>query len=182
VPTDEVNIWNELANQLASDSHLVDDPPFHSRLLAITHAAIHNALNTIERRYKLYALDAAVSQGGSPEAAVATAAYDVLVDQFNLLIGFGFPPEQAVLDSAYATSLAQIADGAAKTRGIAIGRIAASAILGLRAGDGWNTQPVQDFNYPRGTSPREYRFTPPSNFAFLPRWGTVAPFVFRDAF
>ncbi len=53
--------------------------------------------------------------------------------------------------------------------------------LALRAEDGWNTQPVQDSNYPQGTHPGEYRFTPPFTFALLPRWGTVRPFVLRSS-
>ncbi len=112
---------------------------------------------------------------------MATAAYVVLSDQFNRLIAFGFPPQQATLDAAYADSLRLIPDGAAKTRGILIGRIAAAVILALRVADGWDSQPPPDFNYPQGTAPGEYKFTPPFNFAFLTHWGKVTPFVLRDA-
>jgi hypothetical protein len=40
---------------------------------------------------------------------------------------------------------------------------------------------VQDFNYPQGTAPGEYRFTPPFNFVFLPQWGTLPPFTLHNA-
>lgn len=143
----------------------------------MTHAAIHDALNAIDRRYRPYALNTPVTQGASPEAAVATAAHHVLVNQFNQLIAFGFAPQQALLDAAYTSSLAEIPSGPAKTAGILIGQIAAATILSLRVNDGWDQQVVQDFAYPQGTAPGEYRFTPPSNFAFLPNWGKLPPFV-----
>ena len=105
----------------------------------------------------------------------------MLLDQFNRLIAFGFPSQQATLDAAYAASLALIPDGAAKTSGIAIGEAAAAAILALRENDGWDTQTVLDFNYPQGTAPGEYRFTPPFNFVFMPQWGTLPPFTLHNA-
>jgi hypothetical protein len=183
VAADEVTKWNETAGKVAVDSGLSPNgiPLFEARIYAMMHAAIHDALNAVDRRYHPYALDIPGTPSASPEAAVATAAHDVLLDQFNLLTAFGFASQQAALDAAYADSLELIPDGAAKTSGIAIGGAAAAVILALRVADGWDTQPVQDFNYPQGTAPGEYRFTPPFDFAFLPQWGTVPPFVLRDA-
>jgi hypothetical protein len=105
----------------------------------------------------------------------------VLSDQFQRLTTFGFPAQQAALEAAYNDSLNALPNGAAKTSGMMIGRLAANAILTLRAADGWDKLTVLDFNYPQGTAPGQYKFTPPFNFAFLPRWGTVTPFVLRDA-
>ena len=46
----------------------------------MTHLAIHDALNAIDRRSRPYAFSAKAANGGaSPEAAVAAAAHDVLV-------------------------------------------------------------------------------------------------------
>jgi PAP2 superfamily len=180
---DEVTKWNETAVKAGFDSGLslpAGIPLFEARIYAMTHAAIHDALNTLERRYHPYALDVPTTPGASAEAAVATAAHNVLLDQFQRLVAFGFASQQVSLDAAYASSLALIPDCSAKTEGIGIGAAAAAAILALRIDDGWDTQPVQDFNYPQGTAPGEYRFTPPFNFAFLPRWGKVPPFVLRD--
>ena len=47
----------------------------------------------------------------------------------------------------------------------------------MRVADGWDQQVLQDFNYPQGDEPGEYRFTPPNNFAFLPLWGNMQPFA-----
>jgi hypothetical protein len=176
----EVTKWNEIAGNAAFASGLAGSPGnplFESRVYAITHAAIHDALNAIDRRYEPYAFHGSVTPNASPEAAVATAAYQVLVNQFNLLIAYGFLSQQAMLDAAYASSLALIPDGSAKTQGINIGTTAANSILTLRANDGWDKQVVLDTSYPQGTDPGEFRFLPGTNFAFLPRWGTLPPFA-----
>ena len=175
IAADEVTKWNAIANN--SDF----DGPIHGRITAMTHAAIHDALNAIDRFYRPYAYDERTTPGASPEAAVATAAYTVLTDQFNRLIALGFPPQQAALDAAYDASLALIPDGPAKASGIAVGEAAAEAILALREADGWDTQTLLDFDYPQGTAPGEYRFFPPFDFAFAPDWGTLPPFTLRNA-
>ena len=153
------------------------NPLFESRVYAITHAAIHDALNAIDRRYEPYAFHGSVTPGASPEAAVATAAYQVLINQFNLLRAYDFPSQQAMLDAAYTSSLALIPNGPAKVQGIAVGTSAANAILRLRANDGWDKQVLLDTGYPQGTAPGEFRFIPGTNFAFLPMWGNLPPFA-----
>jgi hypothetical protein len=178
---DEVIKWNETATRLANESGLSGNPLFESRMYAMTQAAIHDALNTIRRRSTPYALHLPLTPNASPDAAVAAAAYFVLSDQFQRLTAFGFPAQQSSLDAAYNNSLQMIPNGNAKTRGIFIGRLAAEAILALRVADGWDKKTVLDFNYPQGTRPGEYKFTPPFDFAFLPQWGDVTPFVLRDA-
>ena len=112
---------------------------------------------------------------------MATAAHHVLANQFNLLIAYGFSSQQAMLDAAYASSLALIPAGSAKTQGISVGMTAANSILTLRANDGWDKQVVLDTSYPQGTAPGEFRFLPDTDFAFLPAWGTLPPFaLFRS--
>ncbi len=161
---DVVIDWNVIATSAAPAAG--KNPVEQSRIFAMTHAAIHDALNAIDRRNKAYALNRRAEPGASPEAAVAAAAHDVLVAQL--------PTQQANLDAAYAASLASIADGPAKTRGVAIGQAAAAAILALRSADG-STAPAP---YTPGTVPGAYQLTPP-NFvpAVLPGWGSVTPFT-----
>jgi hypothetical protein len=175
VAADEVIRWSELANRLALNSGL--NPLHQTRMQAMMHAAMHDAVNAVERRYRPYSLGVAVTPGASPEAAAATAAYRVLLDQHSQLVALGSPPQQAELDAAYALSLASIPSGSAKTLGVGIGQAAASQILSLRVADGAYLQPVRDPNFPQGTAPGEHRFTPPLLFAFGSRWGSVPPFV-----
>ena len=77
----------------------------------------------------------------------------------------------AGVEADYTAALADIPEGAPKTQGIVIGHAAAAVILALRVADGSDT-PVLDFDYPQGTKPGEYRFTPDFDFAFATGWGT----------
>ncbi len=66
VAADEVTKWNETATRVASDSGLSGNPPFESRVYAMTHAAIHDALNAIDRRSHPYALHIPVRRALPP--------------------------------------------------------------------------------------------------------------------
>ena len=139
VRADVVTDWNIIATTTApaGGKNAVEQ----SRIYAMTHAAIHDALNAIDRRNRPYAFDQRAMSSASLEAAVAAAARDVLVAQL--------PTQRAALDAVYAASLEGIADGPAKTSGIAIGQAAAAAILALRSADG-STAPMP---YTPGTEP-----------------------------
>ncbi|MFZ0159779.1 MAG: vanadium-dependent haloperoxidase, partial [Kineosporiaceae bacterium] len=86
----------------------------------------------------------------------------------------------ASVEAYYASTLAAIPAGRAKDAGIAVGRAAAAAILARRSADGSDTQ-LADNTFPQGTRPGQWRFTPDRPFAFAPGWGTVKPFVLKDA-
>ena len=88
----------------------------------------------------------------SQEAAVGSAAYRVLLGLF--------PARTAQYQAAYDGFIAAIADGPAKTKGIAIGAEAAAAILALRANDG---RSVVLATYVPGTGPGQFRGLNPVN-------------------
>jgi hypothetical protein len=182
---DAVTDWNARAARaaLAACISPIQDPLHESRLYAMMHVAIHDALNAIDRRSQPFAFRAEPEPWASADAAVAAAARDVLVPVIGQ-IGFPFPPVCsasgiAVVEAEYEAALAAIAPGWPKERGIALGRAAAAAVLELRKHDGADT-PLLDFAYPQGTTPGAYRFTPGFNFALAPRWGSVARFVPPD--
>ena len=167
VHADAVTDWNETATTAAVAISLTG--PRHTRVFAMCHAAIHDALNSIDRRYSPYVLDINSAANASPEAAVAAAAHDVLV--------YEIPTQQAFFDSRYAASLASIPDGAAKTNGIVIGQAAAAAILALRSSDG-STAPMP---YTPGTGLGVWQPTPPAFLpANVPGWGNVTPFTLKS--
>jgi hypothetical protein len=186
---DAVLQWNANAGKAAIAACISPAPnPLHeSRMYAMMHLAIHDALNAIELHSRPYAYKPDERQrDASPDAAVASAARGVLVPLLQQLT----PPfdnaaciQAAVsgVEADYAAALAAIPSGTAKTKGIAVGQAAAAAILALREGDGSDT-PLLDFNYPQGTNPGEYRFTSPDTgpFVFAPGWADVTPFVLRD--
>jgi len=186
VNADAVIDWNENAGESAKAACLspADDPLHESRLYAMVHIAIHDALNAIERRSRPYTFDSQAPSGTSPEAAVAAAAHDVLVALINQNPSI-FPlacttAGLARAEADYAAALGAIPDGSAKTQGISVGQAAAAAILALRANDGSDTLLI-DTGYPQGTQPGQWRFTPGFPFAFAPGWANVTPFVLNDA-
>lgn len=165
MPANAVVHWNSIADQALTPSQGTN-PMAHSRILAILHASIHDALNAIDRRYELYTPGLAAAKHANADAAVAAAAREVLV---RLL-----PEQAALVETAYGRALAGIRDGAAKTAGIATGQAAAWATLNRRQDDGAARAAIP---YVPGTAPGEYQFTPPFDFAAQPGWGQVKPFV-----
>jgi len=181
---DAVVTWNDNAAKAATAAclHMSGNGLVEARMYAMVHAAVHDAVNAIDRRSRPYAFRARVSAPVSSDAAVAAAARDALVAVISQL------PESpecvangiAMTDTLYAAALASIPDGADKTGGVALGQAAAAAIVALRADDG-SDQNMFDFTYIQGTAPGEWRFTPdfPLPLAFGPNWGTVTPFVLK---
>jgi PAP2 superfamily len=185
---DAVIDWNTTAANAAFAAGLDNsagcvDPLHESRMFAMMHVAIHDALNAIDRRSEPYAFDARAPAGTSPEAAVAAAAHDVLVALFPQLppeLGFTTAAAIDLVDAAYTAALAAIPDTPAKAQGILIGQAAAAAILALRNGDGSDTT-FLDFTYVPGPNPGDFQFIPGLPFAAAPGWGNVTPFVLTSS-
>ena len=108
-----------------------------TRTLAMVQVAVHDALNAISRRYDAYYFEGPGDPAASPDAAIAAAAHTVLV---GVIGSFGTPAQKvatlALVDQAYAASIARVTDGPARNKGAAIGRAAGAAILALRKDDG----------------------------------------------
>ena len=92
--SDVVTDWNEIAIQTFPPAVL---GPTQARFLGIVHAAIYDAINAIDRKHQVYAIDIKAPPGASMEAAAATAAHDTLIKLF--------PVQQSALDTALAESL-----------------------------------------------------------------------------
>ena len=179
---DVVTNWNAAAGRAAVAACISPalDPLHESRMYAMMHIAIHDALNAIDRRSRPYAFDAHVTTPTSADAAVAATARDVLVSAISQL---PFPAEclTAALTSVatdYAAALAAVPSGPSKTAGIALGQAAAAEIVSRRSADGSDT-PLVVTDFEQGTEPGEYRFTPGFDFVFAPGWGRVTPFALR---
>jgi hypothetical protein len=85
-----------------------------TRSFAIMHAAIYDAVNSIDRTHKPYLVRLSeTSRNASQEAAADAAAHDVLVALY--------PNFQVALDAEFHQLLSQIADGEEKTAGIRVG-------------------------------------------------------------
>src|SRR3984893_11360294 len=88
-------------------------PTIHpTRSFAIMHAAIYDAVNSIDRTHKPYLVRVSgVPQSASQDAAAAVAAHDVLAALYPN------PNFQAMLDAQLQQSLAPIAEGGDKASG-----------------------------------------------------------------
>ena len=139
----------------------------HSRVYAMVHGAMFDAVNAIERRYQPYAAGLEAAPGASPDAAAAVAAHTVLVELY--------PPHQATLDAARAASLAGIQDGPAKTDGVALGVAAAGKMLALRRNDGMSEKAP----YAPAGGPGVFQL--PANASPVgAQWGAVMPFTLKN--
>ncbi|MGZ8992575.1 MAG: vanadium-dependent haloperoxidase [Burkholderiaceae bacterium] len=123
---DAVCDWNTKVGEIVVSAKM--GPPPANRALAIANTAVYEAVNAITKRYPAGALKLEVAPGASVDAAIA-AANRTAVSKL-------LPSQQSVVDTAYQAALSKIADGPAKTSGIAVGEKAAAAILAMRADDG----------------------------------------------
>ena len=139
-----------------------------SRVLAMVHAAMHDAVNGAEPRYETYAADLTDARA-DPEAAAAGAAHRVLSGLF--------PALQATWDAALANSLMTIHDARAREFGVRLGAAVGQRILDTRVDDGWND--VDPFT--PTPAPGVWRSTPTA-FAPMPepQFQDVTPFTIES--
>ncbi|MFI7061907.1 vanadium-dependent haloperoxidase [Kribbella sp. NPDC050124] len=118
--------WSRVATQAIVSGR----PPASSELLmGIVHIAIADTVAGLGYG-RPYVAAVRPDRQASAASAVATATYDVLKARVPA----------ASLETTYADYLAGVPDGTAKTRGIALGRAVADAVLAWRAGDGLDNQ------------------------------------------
>lgn len=185
-PSPEANAvqqWNHTAGQVAKASCIspVADPLHESRMYAMTFLAVHDALNTIDRRFRPYAPGGTKPKHASADAAVAAAARTVLVANVEELPDLFADCRVAgvqVAEDAYVDALAAIPDGPVEDAGVAAGAAAAQRVIAIRADDGSDTPVIVD-DYVQGTEPGQWRFTPDRPFAFAPGWADVEPFALK---
>jgi hypothetical protein len=123
---DAVTDWNVKLGDFVMEAKLGPGPA--NRVMAIVQTASYEAVNAVTRRYPMSSMKLTVPPGASVDAAIAAATQATLA---KLL-----PAQQAAIDAAYRNAIATIADGPAKTAGIAAGEQAAIAVLGQRLEDG----------------------------------------------
>jgi hypothetical protein len=132
------------------------------RMMGIVHAAMFDAVNSIERRYRPYLVQLPADPATSKEAAAAAAAATVLATLDAKTAG-----EMKV---ALATYLVSIPDGEAKSEGVRLGEAVAAKVLAARANDGSD---APDDHRPR-TMAGVYVPTP---IMRGPMWPRVKPFA-----
>src|SRR5262245_30422486 len=180
---DPVLNWNQIAYNSISTAVGSGRPTQVTPLdFAMVHAAVYDAVEAFDKRFEPYHVEIP-GASGAPEAAVAKAAHDVLV---NL-----FPDQTASLDTSYANYLTT--QGLATNNpGVFVGQQAAAGILNLRQNDGrfanvppftggtavgkW--RPTPSFNLPPGALAGTPPGPPPSFASMAVPWlANVVPFT-----
>jgi hypothetical protein len=156
-------LWNTAAFQAMGANY--QHSLLASRINAMVHLAMHDAINAIEPVYKTYVFKRTKGQGNL-EAAAAGAAHTVLAASF--------PDKKAALDSLLHSSLKHLANDDDKVRGLAIGVEAGNAILENRKEDGAGLDPIG--SVAPSSTPAVYQAVPPFNFVFAPHWKTMKLF------
>ena len=173
VRADAVTDWNAIAVQT-----IVNAGPTHGSAVsfldnATVQVAVYDAVEAFDGKFKPYHVQIS-GAFGSPAAAVAKAAHDVLVNRF--------PAQTLALDLTYHNYLA--AHGLAEDDpGVDIGRQAAAGIIALRANDG--SFPLNAPPFTGGTDVGVWRPTPsylpgappPFSPALAPWLASVTPFT-----
>jgi hypothetical protein len=160
---DSVERWNLAMTDYAAGQPPPGIPPFiEARAFAMVHIAMLDAIRAANSS----------NQPANVDAAVAAAAYDVLVPQFA-----PFGPN--TFSATYQVELAAIPDGPAEARGVAIGRAAAAAMLATRAGE--DIFAALGAPYTPGTKPGDYQATPPVGMVVGAGWSTLKTIAVRSA-
>ena len=167
---DVVLQWNRVLMEtvLTPGQHPATIMPVRS--YAMMHAAMFDAVNSIDGSHTSYLTDIPGSQNASIEAAGAQAAHDVLAALY--------PTRVSVFDAGLAISLQGIEEYRAQ-QGIRVGQIVAERMLAARANDGWNVTPPP---YSLPTTPGNWQPAPPANAAAaFTHYPSVLPFAITSA-
>ena len=175
---DAATAWHNIAVQALATANPARPNPIPFLDMAVVQVAVHDAVQAIDRRFTPYHVMFPSGASGSPEAAAAKAAHDVLVAIL--------PSQAASLDTHYHNYLT--GHGLAENDpGVNIGALAAAGILALRATDGRLPNPLPP-PFTGGTAPGQWRPTPsllpgppPSLAPMASSWlATVPPFTLQS--
>jgi hypothetical protein len=164
-----VTDWNTIASSTIITNG-GKSPGASSVFFAYVSLAEYDAVNAITGQYRPFYYRTAAPPDASIDAAVAAAAYRVLVNYF--------PAQKNALDSQYSASLAGItADSGAKNDGVAVGEAAAQAVITARLGDGLEA----NITYTPGSGPGAWIPTPPAYAPPVTPWlGQMRPFTMKE--
>ena len=139
--------WNRIIQDTVPTPH----NPLTPRFFSMAHIAMFDAINAIEREFTPYRVRLRFANG-SPNAAAAQAAHDVLV-AIN-------PGAAATYSAALARQLGDRPSGFVQ-RGAAVGARVAKDVLAWRQNDGWVVSPFPPYAEP--PLPGRWQPTPPAN-------------------
>jgi PAP2 superfamily len=178
--SDVVFVWNDvLLEALLRDDQKIKPQREQggvtraSRAAAIVHAAIHDAVNGVERRITPYLVRDRAPAGASPKAAVAGAAHATLRGLY--------PSQSATFDNKLAQYLASL-PASGRDSGVEFGKVVGRKLLTARQNDGRNSPNQSDPPYQEKLFPGEWRRDPIAPVddqipPLTPGWGSILPFT-----
>jgi hypothetical protein len=149
-------------------------PAIQIVLRATIQLAVYDAAMAIQGGFEPYAAAISAPVGADVRAAVATAAY--LTARARVAAS-----QVPYLDTQYSAYMAAIADGQAKSDGVLVGEIAATAILAVRLNDGLSNVVLYQCS---SNPPPAGEFEPDGGCGTQPvgvNIGQIIPFTFSDA-
>lgn len=158
--------WNRVLQETIRTPGQQPATIFPVRSFAMMHAAMFDAVNSIDGSYTPYLTEVPGTKHASQEAAAAQAAHDVLIALY--------PTRTSIFDTELSNSLNGLAPARA-LQGIRVGQIVAERLLAVRANDGWNAT-LPTFVLP--LTPGNWQPTPPANAAAaFTHFPAVLPFA-----
>ncbi|NUZ07340.1 DUF3455 domain-containing protein [Piscinibacter koreensis] len=152
---DVVTDWNMLAGDWIVQAKIGTPPA--NRVMAIVQTAVHEAVNAAELQH--------------PGDAVASAAAVAAANRASLVKLL--PQQAAAIAGAYDTAIGRLADGTARSAGIAAGEQAAARVLAWRSDDGANAAD----RYRPHAAPGAYV---PTTGVAAPQWPQRKLWLMRD--
>lgn len=168
LPNTVILKWNEIAYE-AFGGVAYQHSLMASRINAMTHLAMHDAINAVQPVYATYAFTGK-DEKADPISAAVTAAHAVLLNEI--------PDKKSMLDSALNESLKEVTEGEAKQKGIQLGKQVAVAVIQKRTNDGAHGDVIGAV--PPSTVPGVYQTVPPFTFAFAPHWKDLPAFSLQS--
>lgn len=159
--------WNALMLDAIRQSN--SGPTLGSRNLAMFHAAIYDAVNSIARTHQPYRFLGEAPPGASEQVAAVAASYRVMVSLY--------PSMKSRADALYQSQIAVVPATALLSNSVALGERVAGEMLESRKADGSTTS----VPYIPSDAPGQWRRTPPFYRPPLdPHWRYVTPFCLPD--
>ncbi|MBN1816578.1 MAG: vanadium-dependent haloperoxidase [Sedimentisphaerales bacterium] len=160
----EIREWNTAAMDMIKQEGISNQ--FGNRTMAMLHIAMYDAVNGIQHQYDPFLVRFRAPKIWPEEAAVASAAYEVLRKLY--------PLKENDFKPLYLEQLARVPNHPRKKVAVVYGQLIANYVLKWRENDG--SADAAGVSYPDGTEPGQWRRTdakPP----MLPGWGQVRPFT-----
>lgn len=173
---DAVLDWNNLFNELTSNSEDYQNPGYASRAMAMLNVAIYDsvAIASGDSEITFYDYDSSLTNSSgdvSSQAAASSAAYSVLSSLY--------PDQQETIDSFYSDVLATYSQDSETEAGLILGAEVGSTVIANRADDG--SDAIVEYTYTDEVGSFQSDPLNPDVPVWGPGWGDVETFAISDA-